>query len=224
MYTKHAVSRPAASGVQIMIQFPETRFIKSAHKARQFPPDSGREVAFAGRSNAGKSSAINSIVGRRALARTSKTPGRTQLINFFGLDDERRIIDLPGYGFARVPAEVRNHWQDLMQAYFRDRESLAGVMLIVDIRRGPGDYDRQMLNWAMASACPVHILLTKSDKLKRGGVVRALREAETMLARDYAHSAKASLSLQAFSSLKNTGVEDAREVVLEWLNGAGARD
>ncbi len=203
-----------------MTQFPDTRFIKSAHKPRDFPADKGREVAFAGRSNAGKSSAINSIVGRRALARTSKTPGRTQLINFFGLDDDRRVVDLPGYGFARVPAEVRNHWRDLMQVYFRERKSLAGVVLVVDIRRGLGEFDEQMLDWAMASGCPVHILLTKSDKLKRGAVAKAMQATEQALERDYANIAQASLSLQAYSSLKNTGVEDAREVVLEWLAGA----
>lgn len=200
-----------------MTQFPDTRFIKSAHKPKDFPVDSGREVAFAGRSNAGKSSAINSIVARKALARTSKTPGRTQLINFFGLDENRRLVDLPGYGFARVPVEVRNHWQDLMEDYFRERRSLAGVVLMVDIRRGLGEFDRQMLDWAMASACPVHILLTKSDKLKRGGVARAIQATEHALADEYAGVAQASLSLQAYSSLKHSGVEDAREVLLEWL-------
>ncbi|NNF51782.1 MAG: YihA family ribosome biogenesis GTP-binding protein [Gammaproteobacteria bacterium] len=200
-----------------MTQFPDIRFIKSAHKPRDFPPDSGREVAFAGRSNAGKSSAINTIVARRGLARTSKTPGRTQLINFFGLADDQRLVDLPGYGFARVPAEVRNHWRELMQDYFAGRGSLAGVMLIVDIRRGLGEFDGQMLDWAMASGCPVHILLTKADKLKRGGVAKAVHETEKALARDYASTAQATLSLQVFSSLKNTGVDDAREVLREWL-------
>lgn len=200
-----------------MTQFPDTRFIKSAHSLGDCPPDSGREVAFAGRSNAGKSSAINSIVGRRALARTSKTPGRTQLINFFGLNGNSRIVDLPGYGFARVPKEVRKHWRELMQDYFGARRSLAGVMLVVDIRRGLGEQDRQMLDWAMASGCPVHILLTKSDKLKRGGIAKAIHAAERTLRDDYAETAQASLSLQEYSSLKGSGTGDAREVLLEWL-------
>lgn len=217
LYTKLAMSRPARHHAKIMTQFPDTRFIKSAHMPRDFPADAGREVAFAGRSNAGKSSAINSIVQRRALARTSKTPGRTQLINFFGLDEGRRLVDLPGYGFARVPLEVRNHWRELMQAYFSKRSSVAGVILVVDIRRGLGEIDRQMLDWAMGSACPVHILLTKSDKLKRSGVAQAIHATEQVLASEYADSAQASLSLQAYSSLKHTGVEDAREVLREWL-------
>lgn len=205
-----------------MTQFPDIRFIKSAHKPGDFPADTGREVAFAGRSNAGKSSAINSIVARRGLARTSKTPGRTQLINFFGLAEAQRLVDLPGYGFARVPAEVRNHWRELMRAYFAERGSLAGVMLVVDIRRGLGEFDRQMLDWAMPSACPVHVLLTKADKLKRGGVAKAIHEAEQTLGRDYADTAKASLSLQAFSALKRTGVDDARLVLAEWLDSRPA--
>lgn len=213
MYTNPAFIRPA----QIMTEFPAARFLKSANKPRDFPSDTGLEVAFAGRSNAGKSSAINVIVGRRALARTSKTPGRTQLINFFGLSDEQRLVDLPGYGFARVPAAVRKHWRTLMQSYFAARESLAGVMLVVDIRRGLGELDEQMLDWAMASGCPAHVLLTKSDKLKRGGVTKALLETERALADAYAESAQASLSLQALSSLKRTGVEDAREILREWL-------
>jgi len=218
LYTKPALIRPAHQCAKTMTHFADIRFIKSAHQPRDFPADTGREVAFAGRSNAGKSSAINSIVARRGLARTSKTPGRTQLINFFGLTDDKRLVDLPGYGFARVPMEVRKHWRELMQEYFGQRQSLAGVMLIVDIRRGLGEFDRQMLDWAMASACPVHILLTKADKLKRGGVAKAVHEAERALARDYASTAQASLSLQVFSSLKNTGVDDAREALQEWLD------
>lgn len=200
-----------------MPQFPETRFIKSANKAEHFPGDGGREVAFAGRSNAGKSSAINTITGRKGLARTSKTPGRTQLINFFGLDETRRLVDLPGYGFARVPGDVRAHWRQLMQAYFAARRSLAGVMLVVDIRRGIGDFDRQMLDWAMDCGCPTHVLLTKADKLKRGAMSRALLEAEKALANEYAERARASLSLQTFSSLNRAGLDDARTMLFDWL-------
>ncbi len=202
-----------------MTAYPDIRFIKSAHKPVDFPADEGREIAFAGRSNAGKSSAINVIAGRQGLARTSKTPGRTQLINFFSLQDEQRLVDLPGYGFARVPAAVRAHWRALMEAYFRVRTSLAGVMLIVDIRRGLGEFDHQMLEWAMQCACPVHVLLTKADKLKKGAVATVLLKTEQALAARYAGNAAASLSLQAFSAPKRLGVDEAREVLEEWLVG-----
>ena len=200
-----------------MTSYSASRFIKSANKPRDFPADTGREIAFAGRSNAGKSSAINAIVGRQGLARTSKTPGRTQLINFFSLGDHRRLVDLPGYGFAKVPAAVKAHWERLVEAYFRDRESLAGVILVVDIRRGIGELDRQMLDWAMDCACPAHVLLTKADKLKRGQVARALQSAERLLATRYADSARAPLSLQAFSASRREGLEDAREVLDDWF-------
>ncbi len=200
-----------------MTDYSDIRFIKSAHKPGDFPADDGREIAFAGRSNAGKSSAINVIAGRQGLARTSKTPGRTQLINFFSLQEQRRLVDLPGYGFARVPASVRAHWRALMEAYFRERGSVAGVMLVVDIRRGLGQFDHQMLEWAMNSACPVHVLLTKADKLKRGAVATAIMDTERVLTEGYAETAGASLSLQAFSALKRQGVDEAREVLDDWL-------
>lgn len=200
-----------------MSRFPATRFLTSAHKPADFPPDKGREVAFAGRSNAGKSSAINAITGRKGLARTSKTPGRTQLINYFELDQKRRLVDLPGYGFARVPAKVRQHWRRLMEAYFSGRKSLAGVILVVDVRRGLVDFDRQMLDWAMDCGCPTHVLLTKADKLKRGALARTLLEVEQDLAANYADGATASLSLQAFSALDRTGLEDAQAVLGDWL-------
>jgi len=129
-----------------MSQFPDARFMTSANAASQFLPDTGTEVAVAGRSNAGKSSAINVIVNRRQFARTSKSPGRTQLVNFFELRDGLRLVDLPGYGFARVPESVRQHWGNLLQDYFEQRESLAGLILVVDVRRQLGDFDRQMLS------------------------------------------------------------------------------
>ena len=148
-----------------MSQFPNAQFILSANSASQFVPDEGVEVAVAGRSNAGKSSAINVIVNRRQFARTSKTPGRTQLVNFFQLRDGQRLVDLPGYGFAKVSEATRRHWGQLLQVYFESRSSLGGLILVVDIRRQLTDFDRQMLAFAESVDLPIHILLTKADKL-----------------------------------------------------------
>ena len=193
-----------------MSQYPEARFIKSANAPGQFVPDTGAEVAFAGRSNAGKSSAINVIVNRRQFARTSKTPGRTRLVNFFSLRDELRLVDLPGYGFARVADKMRDHWAMLMADYFESRQSLRGMFLIVDIRRLLTDYDRQMLNFADTVGLPAHILLTKTDKLKRGQAAKALLE----LRRDLADMA----TVQHFSALSRLGEDEARAKLEEFLN------
>ncbi len=188
-----------------MSAYPDTRFLTSANKASQFVPDEGVEVAFAGRSNAGKSSAINAILARRGLARTSKTPGRTQLVNFFSVGGDRRITDLPGYGYARVPEAVRRHWGMLMDDYFRDRASLAGLFIVMDARRPLTDFDQDMLAWAEAAACPAHILLTKADKLSRGAGAATLLSVRKRLG-DMA-------TVQLFSALKGTGVEEARGVL-----------
>lgn len=197
-----------------MSQYPEARFIKSANAPAQFVEDTGAEVAFAGRSNAGKSSAINIIVNRRQFARTSKTPGRTQLVNFFSLRDEQRLVDLPGYGFARVAEKMRRHWADLMADYFEIRRSLKGMFLIVDIRRQLTDFDRQMLGFADAVALPTHVLLTKADKLKRGQAAKALLEVR----RDLGDAA----TVQQFSALTRQGEDEARERLEEFLaRGAG---
>jgi GTP-binding protein len=144
------------------------RYVISAHHLRQLGEDSGYEVAFAGRSNAGKSSAINALTGQKSLARTSKTPGRTQQIIIFDIDEERRIADLPGYGYAKVPEKLRAHWRELMQAYFDQRRSLRGIVLVMDIRHPLRPFDEQMLAWCSAAGIPCHVLLTKADKLKRG--------------------------------------------------------
>ena len=191
-----------------MSHYPEATFLTSANGADQFLPDLGAEVAFAGRSNAGKSSAINAIVNRRQFARTSKTPGRTQLVNFFALADERRLVDLPGYRFARVSDTMRTHWDKLLTAYFHSRSSLKGLVLVVDIRRNLKDYDEQMM--AFATGLPVHVLLTKADKLKRGQAANALLAARKQLG-DRA-------SVQLFSALKKTGVEEARATIDRWLD------
>ena len=186
-----------------MSHYPQAAFIKSADAPAQFVAYEGAEVAFAGRSNAGKSSAINIIVNRRQFARTSKTPGRTQLINFFTLRDGARIVDLPGYGFAKVSERMRKHWADLMAEYFETRASLRGMFLIVDIRRQLTDFDRQMLAFAEAVGLPVHVLLTKADKLKRGQAAKALLEVR----RELGDAA----TVQHFSALSRQGEAEARE-------------
>ncbi len=193
-----------------MSQFPDAKFILSAASPDQFTSDTGAEVAVAGRSNAGKSSAINVIVNRRQFARTSKTPGRTRLLNFFELREGRRLVDLPGYGFARVAESVRQNWASLLQAYFHERQSLAGLILVVDARRQLSDFDRQMLSLAESVDVPVHVLLTKADKLKKNQAATALHEVQKELG-DAA-------SVQLFSALKKQGVEESREVLENFLN------
>jgi GTP-binding protein len=192
-----------------MSQYPQACFIKSANAPQQFVPDEGAEVAFAGRSNAGKSSAINVIVNRRQFARTSKTPGRTRLVNFFSLREGSRLVDLPGYGFAKVASSLRNHWADLMADYFETRKSLTGMFLIVDIRRQLTEFDRQMLAFADSVGLPVHVLLTKADKLKRGQAAKALLEVRRDLG--------AIATVQQFSALNRQGEAEARAKLEEFL-------
>jgi GTP-binding protein len=193
-----------------MSQYADAKFILSANAPEQFLPDSGREVAVAGRSNAGKSSAINVIVNRRQFARTSKTPGRTQLVNFFSLREDQRLVDLPGYGYARVSDALRAHWGELLQVYFEERKSLSGLILVVDARRMLTDFDRQMLHFAQSVNVPVHVLLTKADKLKRGKASAALLQVGKELG-DQA-------SVQLFSSLKRQGVDEARQMLEQFLS------
>ena len=193
-----------------MSLYPEARFLKSADAASQFVPDTGAEVAVAGRSNAGKSSAINVIVNRRQFARTSKTPGRTQLVNFFALDEDRRLVDLPGYGFARVSDRKRDHWRELMADYFEQRQSLRGLFLVVDVRRQLTEYDAQMLAFADQVELPTHVLLTKADKLKRGQAATALLQVRKAL--------QDSASVQLFSSLTRHGEDEARERLAAFLD------
>jgi len=178
---------------------------------QQAPPDAGYEVAFAGRSNSGKSSALNALTQRKSLARTSKTPGRTQHLVFFELDDERRLVDLPGYGYAKVPEKVRRHWGLAMETYLSGRESLRGLVLMMDVRHPLTDFDTQMLRWCQHANMPVHILLTKADKLKRGPAMSSLLKVQKTLAEQH------NVSVQLFSALKHTGVEQARAVLDSWL-------
>jgi GTP-binding protein len=192
-----------------MSQYPDAQFISSANAPEQFVPDQGREVAVAGRSNAGKSSAINIIVNRRQFARTSKIPGRTQLVNFFRLREGARLVDLPGYGFARVPEDLRRHWGELLEQYFETRRCLSGLLLVADVRRGLTDFDRRMLGFAGRVAVPVHLLLTKADKLKRGQAATAL----LAVRRELGESASA----QLFSALDRQGLDEARSVLAGFL-------
>lgn len=188
-----------------MSQYPDACFLTSANAPGQFVPDDGVEVAMAGRSNAGKSSAINVIVNRRQFARTSKTPGRTQLVNFFSLREGVRLVDLPGYGFARVSDAMRNHWGKLLTDYFRSRKSLKGLLLVVDCRRQLRDFDRQMMAFAEDVGLPIHILLTKADKLKRGQAANAALQ----VGKEVGQRA----TVQLFSAHDRQGADEAREVL-----------
>lgn len=185
----------------------EASFLCSAPNVRAFPPDDRPEVAFAGRSNAGKSSALNSLCGRRKLARTSKTPGRTQALNFFEAGPGR-LVDLPGYGFARVPPKVRAAWQSLVEGYLTRRGGLRGVVLLMDARRPLTEFDRQLLDWGSARDLAFHVLLTKADKLGHGARTKTLREVEAALP---GHT------VQLFSATHRIGLDAARAHIEGWL-------
>ncbi len=194
-----------------MLRFPQAHFLLSAAAPAQFPADHGVEVAFAGRSNAGKSSAINAIVAHRGLARSSKTPGRTRLINFFALSERSRLVDLPGYGYASAPERERRTWPALIEA-LRRRASLRGVFLIVDARRGIGAGDEELIAWAEERQ-RVHVLLSKSDKLTRNEAKQALAAAGAALGEG--------ATVQLFSAHSGAGVEQARQRLGEWLGLTG---
>jgi GTP-binding protein len=209
-------SGEATSPVAIALR--RSQFMLGAAHARQFPADSGWEVAVAGRSNAGKSSAINVITGIRGLARISKTPGRTREINFFQIDEERRLVDLPGYGYARVPVAVRQAWQRLIEDYFRGRQCLRGVMVVMDCRHPLTEFDRQMLEWCGHARLPVHLLLTKADKLSRGAAMAVLHQVRGQLAKLYKENKEnKEVTVQLFSALKRSGVVEAHETLARWL-------
>jgi GTP-binding protein len=196
------------------IHYNTARFLISAAKLSQCPEDVGAEVAFAGRSNAGKSSAINSLTNQNSLARTSKTPGRTQLINFFDLNVEGiRIVDLPGYGYAKVPIAMKEHWQKHLDAYLQRRQCLRGVVLVMDIRHPMKEFDEMMINWCESTGVPLHILLTKADKLKRGPAQATLLKIKKETRERLADK----VSVQVFSALKKTGVDQLRNRLDSWL-------
>lgn len=185
-----------------MSVYPQVHFMLSANRAAQFPSDAGREVAIAGRSNAGKSSAINAITHRNALARTSKTPGQTQLINFFELEPGQRLVDLPGYGFAKVPPAIKAHWEQLVGTYMESRQSLAGLLLVVDARRGLRQEDADLIEWMLAGERGAHVLLSKCDKLSRNEAREILRQTVREL--------DGRASAQLFSAVSKEGVAEAR--------------
>jgi GTP-binding protein len=188
------------------------RFLTAAARIQQAPPDRGREVAFAGRSNAGKSSAINAVCHQTALARTSKTPGRTQQLIFFALDDQRRLVDLPGYGYAKVPEEVKQAWQTQMALYLQQRRSVAGLVVVMDIRHPLSDLDRHMFQWGGRAGLPMLALLTKADKLKAGAAKDAERAVRRVLG-----EMVGGFEVLRFSALRREGVEAVQGRLDAWL-------
>lgn len=195
----------------IPMKFDQTCFQTSAATLEDCPADSSAEVAFAGRSNAGKSSAVNVITSLPQLARTSKTPGRTQLINFFFIEEGKYLVDLPGYGYAKVPLERRDKWQFELEKYLRRRKALVGLILLSDIRHPLKKFDRMMIEWAAQANLPLHLLLTKADKLKRGATQKTLLKVEKEL------TVFDNVSVQLFSALRNIGVDPVRKVLTQWL-------
>lgn len=194
------------------IHYQNTHFITSAPDIRHMPVDAGIEIAFAGRSNAGKSSALNRLTNQRNLAKTSKTPGRTQLINLFKVQDNCHIVDLPGYGFAQVPLEMKKKWQQSLGEYLQKRECLGGLVVLMDIRHPMKDLDQQLIYWAVDSDIPVQVLLTKADKLKSGA-----RKEQLLKIRQAAIAFGGDVSVDLFSSLNGIGVDQLRSKLDEWF-------
>nr|WP_175579539.1 ribosome biogenesis GTP-binding protein YihA/YsxC [Vibrio hepatarius] len=198
--------------VSVKIHYQNTHFITSAPDIRHMPEDEGIEVAFAGRSNAGKSSSLNRLTNQKSLAKTSKTPGRTQLINLFKVTDGCHIVDLPGYGFAQVPLEMKKKWQKSLGEYLQKRQCLKGLVVLMDIRHPMKDLDQQLIYWAVDSGIPVQVLLTKADKLKSGA-----RKAQVLKIKQDAKGFGGDVSVAAFSSLKGIGVDVLRSKLDEWF-------
>ena len=193
------------------MQYQQATYLTSAVKISQLPKDEGAEVAFMGRSNSGKSSALNTITGIKGLARTSSTPGRTQMINLFGLDDSHTLVDLPGYGYAKVPRPIKERWEAVTHEYLETRQSLCGVVLMMDIRHPLKETDQEIITWSASCGMPLHILLTKADKLKKSGQRQALHSVQVAM------KAFANVSVQLFSSLERTGVSEVRSVLDQWF-------
>ncbi|WP_413113122.1 ribosome biogenesis GTP-binding protein YihA/YsxC [Thaumasiovibrio sp. DFM-14] len=194
------------------LNYRKTKFIISAPDIRHLPVDSGVEIAFAGRSNAGKSSALNRLTDQKGLARTSKTPGRTQLINMFEVEEGCNLIDLPGYGYAQVPLEMKKKWQRALGEYLQKRENLIGLVVLMDIRHPLKDLDLQMIDWALDSGLPVLVLLTKADKLKQG-----VRQSTVLKVRKALAEKEGQIRVEAFSSLKGVGVDTVHRQLNEWF-------
>ena len=199
----------------MMTIYNQALFLKSAAKVEQLPLDSGNEVAFAGRSNAGKSSALNCLTGIKGLARISKTPGRTQLINVFTLDnDQHRLIDLPGYGYAKVAQTIKHDWQQNLAHYLEVRQSLRGLVVLMDIRHPLKTLDKTLIDWGLARELPMHVLLTKADKLSRNQALQALLAVKKQFG-NMPHSP----TVQLFSSLKRQGIEELEQHLDPWILG-----
>jgi GTP-binding protein len=203
---------PFTPATEAASHYRAVRFLNSVNEFEQLLPDVGREAAFAGRSNAGKSSALNLLTDQRQLARVSKTPGRTQMINFFEVEPDRYLVDLPGYGYARVPEKIRRHWGALLERYLRERQALRGLLLLMDIRHPLTELDQRMLECCVARMLPAHILLTKADKLSRGAAQSALQQVRKALRTDYPQA-----TIQLFSATTRQGVEEAHARLDEWL-------
>ncbi len=184
-------------------------YLQSAHLLTQLPADAGKEVVFAGRSNAGKSSVLNALARRKNLAHTSRQPGRTRQLNFFVVDAHTRLVDLPGYGYAKAPHDLRQHWGQLINTYLTQRQCLTGLVLIVDIRRGLGEPDRQLLSWCTDRALPAQVVLNKADKLPRSAAAQAL----TVVARELGDNT----GIQLFSATKKRGLDELYQTLDEWL-------
>jgi GTP-binding protein len=195
--------------MKIINRFQDAKFLLSAAKMGQLPEDQAVEIAFAGRSNAGKSSALNTLTRQKSLARISKTPGRTQLLNLFDINEQLRLVDLPGYGYAKVPEAVKKNWAKLIDDYLTKRENLCGIVLVMDIRHPLKPFDEQMIDWTASQEIPIHILLTKADKLKKGPQQATLLEVKKAM------SEHPQATCQVFSSLKRTGLENLEA----WING-----
>lgn len=192
--------------------FQQASFVQSATTIKTLPPEDGMEIAFAGRSNSGKSSSLNRICSQKSLARTSKTPGRTQLINFFRLPQGEFLVDLPGYGYAKVPESVKLEWQKFIESYLSNRKTLQGLVLVMDIRHPMTEHDRMLLNWAKVSKLPVHVLLNKSDKLKRGPAKNMFLKVRRELEEYGGH-----VTVQMFSALKREGLPEVWDQLETWL-------
>ncbi len=190
----------------------QAKFMLSASKVNEAPEDQGKEVAFAGRSNAGKSSALNTLTRQNALARISKTPGRTQLLNFFEINERCKFVDLPGYGYAKVPLAIKKQWHKMMEDYLHQRNALCGIVLVSDIRHPLTDFDMQMIEWCEYTKLPLHMLLTKADKLNYGAAKNTLLKVQREL-----QDSDATITLQLFSALKKTGVDDIHKVLDQWF-------
>jgi GTP-binding protein len=195
------------------INLQQAKFVLSAPDIQRLPEDTGIEIAFAGRSNAGKSSALNTLTQQKSLARTSKTPGRTQLINIFEVAENKRLVDLPGYGFAKVPLAMKEKWQRALGEYLQKRACLKALVILMDIRHPLKDLDQDLIQWAVDSQLPILVLLTKADKLSQGK-----RSAEVLKVKKQLSELKGDITVMAFSSLKHTGVEQATQKIVQWLS------